>query len=330
MFDKQSPQLQPPHPAQLPAQQPAQLPALLPEPGFLAELDGACTALANLAQGDPSVFSGDELCLAVTQIEQTRRFLDAASVQVLAELDSRGFTDSEHGMRTGAWLARETATSNPGAKNRVRTANKLRMHFPKVTEALRNGQISYEHASAITSAANPRITNQLADISDQILNNITGTTYEKWKQQLGAVAELLDQEGGHRPGDDISDNTLVMHRGLNNTLFINAQLTGIHALSVEHTLNTHADQLFNQLNKDSKLTTDLPTPNRTTLLALALSNLAHQHNNTTGSSTASNTNTNNNSSSASSSTASYGSGIELAITINNTDTRLDLSKLTDH
>ncbi|MCX6523343.1 MAG: DUF222 domain-containing protein, partial [Actinobacteria bacterium] len=255
------------------------------------------------------------------QIERTRRFLDAASVQVLAELDARGFTDSEYGMRTGAWLARESATSNLGAKSRVRTANKLRMHFPKVAEALRDGLISYEHAAAITGAANPRISNQLADISDQILNNITGTTYEKWKQQLGAVAELLDQEGGHRPGDDISDNTLRMHRGLNNTLFINAQLTGIHALSVEHTLNAHADQLFNQLNKDSKLTTDLPTPNRTTLLALALSNLAHQHTNNNSNSSSSNNNNN-------SSTASYGSGIELAITINNTDTRLDLSKLT--
>ncbi len=295
------------------------------EPGFFAELDSASIALADLAQWDTSVFSGDELCLAVTQIERTRRFLDAASVQVLAELDSRGFTDSEHGMRTGAWLARESATSNLGAKSRVRTANKLRMHFPKVAEALRDGLISYEHAAAITGAANPRITNQLADISDQILNNIRGTTYEKWKQQLGAVAELLDQEGGHRPGDDISDNTLRMHRGLNNTLFINAQLTGIHALSVEHTLNAHADQLFNQLNKDSKLTTDLPTPNRTTLLALALSNLAHQHTNNNN-----NTGNNNNGSSSSSNTASYGSGIELAITINNTDTRLDFSKLTDH
>jgi hypothetical protein len=291
----------------------------LPEPVFVAELESACTALATLAQGDASMFSGEELCLAATQIEHTRRFLDAASVHVLAELDSRGFTDSEHGMRTGAWLARESALSNPGAKSRVRTANKLRMQFPKVAEALRNGQISYDHAAAITSAANPRITDQLADISDQILNNITGTTYEKWKQQLGAAAELLDQEGGHRPGDDITDNTLSMHRGLNNTLFINAQLTGSHALAIEHTLNTHADQLFNQLNKDNKLTTDLPTPNRKTLLALALSNLAH--NNTTA---------NKATSSASSSTASYGSGIELAITINNTDTRLDLSKLTDH
>ena len=275
------------------------------------------TAAQSMANWDHASFSGDELCLAVTQIEHTRRFLDAASVQVLAELDSRGFTDSEHGMRTGAWLARESGLSNPGAKSRVRTANKLRMHFPKVAEALRNGQISYEHAAAITSAANPRITNQIADISDQILNNITGTSYEKWKQQLGAVAELLDQQGGHRPGDDIADNTLRMHRGLDNTLFINAQLTGIHALSVEHTLNSQADQLFNQHNKDNELSKDLPTPNRKTLLALALSNLAH--NNTTANSTGN-----------SSSTASYGSGIELAITINNTDTRLDLSKLTDH
>jgi hypothetical protein len=212
------------------------------------------------------------------------------------------------------------------------------MHFPKVAEALRSGQISYEHAAAITSAANPRITNELADISDQILNNITGTTYEKWKQQLGAVAELLDQQGGHRPGDDITDNTLRMHRGLNNTLFINAQLTGIHALAIEHTLNTHADQLFNQLNKDNKLTTDLPTPNRTTLLALALSNLAH--NNTTGNNNTSNNSTTNTSTAGHGSgielaitlnnTVGYGSGIELAITLNNTDTRLDLSKLTDH
>ena len=272
-------------------------------------------AAHSMANWDHASFSGDELCLAVTQIEHTRRFLDAASVQVLAELDSRGFTDSEHGMRTGAWLARESGLSNPGAKSRVRTANKLRMHFPKVAEALRNGQISYEHAAAITSAANPRITNQIADISDQILNNITGTTYEKWKQQLGAVAELLDQQGGHRPGDDIADNTLRMHRGLDNTLFINAQLTGIHALSVEHTLNSQADQLFNQHNKDNELSNDLPTPNRKTLLALALSNLAHKH-------TANNSNTTN--------TLGHGSGIELAITINNTDTQLDLSKLTDH
>ncbi|MCX6523671.1 MAG: hypothetical protein NTX58_02735, partial [Actinobacteria bacterium] len=82
------------------------------EPGFFAELDSASIALADLAQWDTSVFSGDELCLAVSQIERTRRFLDAASVQVLAELDARGFTDSEYGMRTGAWLARESATSN--------------------------------------------------------------------------------------------------------------------------------------------------------------------------------------------------------------------------
>ncbi len=312
------------------------------EAHFTSVLTAAQDAAKGMATWDPAVFTGSELCSIATQVEKTRRFMDATSTHVLAELDARGFTDSTHGMRTAAWLAREASLSNTNTKNRVRTANKLQKHFPKISEALTNGDISYEHAKDIINATNPRIINQLADLSEDILGSIPNTTYEKWKQQLSSLVELLDQQGGHRPGDAITDNILRMHRGLDNTLFIDAQLTGSHALSIEHALNCQADQLFKQLSKDSQLTTDLPVPDRKTLLALALSNLSHPHSGA-GSATGSGSRGGNAGDTVAGSVADtsptnrgglnrfdHGSNIELAITVNSTDTELEFNKITDH
>ena len=60
--------------------------------------------------------SDDELLGAVRSLAERRRELDRVEAIVLGELEARGTTDRELGVRTAAWVARETAIPGTVAK----------------------------------------------------------------------------------------------------------------------------------------------------------------------------------------------------------------------
>ena len=234
------------------------------------DLDPLLTALRSFAVWDSSASTEDELLRLAPQTEQLRRLLDSFSCHLLAELDSRGSTDSEDGMRTGPWLAHLAKLPIGPTKARVRVATKLRATLPQADTALAEGLISYEHAKVLAEACNPRIAESFAAVVPDLIQAAQHSTFDRWRKEVAGLAELLDADGGHTPGDCVSDNKLSMSRGLENTLQLNGQLCGQFGLSVEHAINTRADQIFKRMQADQELTPDLTVPHRSTLRALAL------------------------------------------------------------
>ena len=233
--------------------------------GLGSVLDGLAVALDSGVGG----VSDGGLCDLALDLETARRRLDALSMHALAELDVRKVTDTRAGLITGSWLANAARLPTGACRARVKLATKLRTQLPEVDAALSSGLISVEHARVLCDAANPRILDDFALVVGNLIDAAEKLRFDTWKRQVTALAELLDADGGHRPGDDIADNTLRVRRGLDNTLRLDGQLCGEYALIAESTLNAKADELFHRYRNDQDLTPDLRLPPRSTLLALA-------------------------------------------------------------
>jgi Domain of unknown function (DUF222) len=243
--------------------------------------DPFCTPLYELAAVDgvhDRWCAGDatdvELRAVALAAERTRRALDALSLDTLAELDARGVTDRVDGMRTGAWLARESGVPAGVATRRVRLATKLRAHLPEVADALAESRIGVHHAQVLADAANPRIVDEFAVVAPALIDLAAQMPFDAWRREVAGVAELLDDDGGHRPPGDLSENTARMHRGVANTWILHAELSDELGLPIHEALQATANRLFHALQRDEDTTVDLRVPSHSTILAMALAELA--------------------------------------------------------
>ncbi|MTA73387.1 MAG: DUF222 domain-containing protein, partial [Actinobacteria bacterium] len=168
------------------------------------DLDPLLNALQSFAGWNPSAATEDELLGLAPQTEQLRRLLDSFSCHLLAELESRGSTDSVDGMRTGPWLAHLAKLPVGQTKARVRVATKLRTTLPEADRALAEGLISYEHAKVLAEACNPRIAESFAAVVPDLIQAAQHSTFDRWRKEVAGLAELLDADGGHTPGDCVS------------------------------------------------------------------------------------------------------------------------------
>lgn len=220
--------------------------------------------------------SDDDLCAAVLVLERSRRCLDALSTLLLGELDARDATNEIHGMRTGPWLAREAGLPSAGARSQVNVASKLRAQLSAAKSALDEGRIGSHHAKVLADAANPRIIDEFNRFIPELVELLPPMSFETWKRKVKEVADLLDEDGGHKPGDDITDNTLTLSHSWHGVLGLNGQLCGDGAVTVSHALEERADEIFHRMKRDSELTGDLSVPPRKTLMALALVELVRE------------------------------------------------------
>lgn len=239
-------------------------------------LNGALSSLKDAATADLDSVTDGELCQAALEIERMRRYLDAVSLQVLAEVDGRGSTDIEYGLRTGSWISHEARLPRGSSRSRVRAAAKVRSSLPDFWSAMAQGLLGFDHIRVIDSVANHRIISQLAELSEIIICKAQELDFDVWARQVKELAELLDQDGGHKPGDDPEDNKLTLIPWSNNSLLIDAQLTGEYALTVKDALEGRADQIFKRLTGDTADDTEPLAPSRRTLLALALYELVRE------------------------------------------------------
>ena len=92
-----------------------------------------------------------DLISGLQEIVAAENTLASLKLRVLAEIDTRGLAKQLGSKTTGDWLG-GTGITNPGtAKRMVRTAVGLQS-LPTVSDAVRGGEISAEHAAAIVSA----------------------------------------------------------------------------------------------------------------------------------------------------------------------------------
>ena len=100
---------------------------------------------------DAGALEDQDLISGLQEIVAAENTLASLKLRVLAEIDTRGLAKQLGSKTTGDWLG-GTGTTNPGtAKRLVRTAVGLQS-LPTVSDAVRGGEISAEHAAAIVSA----------------------------------------------------------------------------------------------------------------------------------------------------------------------------------
>lgn len=231
---------------------------------------------------DPTGLSDESLYSMVLGLEAVRRRVDVGTAALLTELGSRGSCDVDHGLSTEGWFAHNANLPLGATRSRVRTAKKLAKHFGPVLEAINADRITWEHGRIIAKISNPRIIDQLVEMTEQLLVLADHMTFETWSREVHNIAETLDVEGGHKPGDDITDNHLNVSNFVDNTVVLGGQLCGEMGLTIRDSINDQADRIFHRMKRDTEITNNETTiPNRATLRALALYELISRANGVT-------------------------------------------------
>ncbi len=224
---------------------------------------------------DIAALTDDDVLAELRELVVVRRAVDSREARLLAEADARGLCDREFGLTTSHWHAREAGLPVEAARSRVKVATKLRRLLPATDTALASGEISWDQARVISDAANPRIERQIGDIEDALLSAAAGVGVDRWRREVAGLAELLDQDGGHDPANDVESNRLHLRRGAAGTNLAGT-LVGEHALTSEAAIERIADELFRQSTRDHEVDPSIPVPSRPTLRALALAELCRR------------------------------------------------------
>ena len=167
-------------------------------------------------------------------------------------------------------MARECDLPGGVANGRVRLAKKLRAELPVVDDALTSGVIAIEHARVLADAVNPRIVDAFIECCPELIALVPTMRFDRWKHEVQNLVALLDVDGPDPHPDDLTANSLKLHKDLADTWLLRGQLVGELGMSVDHIINERADRIFRRMTADQELTTDLRVPARDTLMAIAL------------------------------------------------------------
>ena len=126
----------------------------------------------------------------------------------------------------------------------------------------------------IADAANPRIVDDIAAVTEELCAAAASTTFGRWQAEVRGLAEQFDADGGHDPAADAETNRLSVHR-VGGVTSLSGQLVGEGALTAETALHEVADELFRRYTRDST-TTGEPVPHRPQLLAEAFVELCRR------------------------------------------------------
>jgi hypothetical protein len=228
------------------------------------------------AGADASLLSTGELFDAVKAVEEARRLLDATEGHLLAEAEKRAACETEFGLSTGGWLAREAMLPSAVARARVKVGVELSGRFAGVDEALIAGQISWDHARVIVAAANPRIVTKIAAIQTELVAAAKGTVFERWRREVAGIADLLDQDGGHDPDDGLSRNRLLLSGTFGGATEVTGRLVGEYGLVARQAIDDMAAELRRAFTADREVCPELVMPDQSTLRALAFVELCRR------------------------------------------------------
>lgn len=248
---------------------------LLERFGIPVDLTPAAATLTAAASADMTALADHDLLQTASRLEDARRVLDAASARVLAELDTRGTTDHDRGLRTATWLAATARLAPSVARARVRLATELRARLPEVVDAWTDGVLGEQHARLLANAAgNPRIVEVFTPMVPDIIDDARTMAFDVWRAKLTALVALLDADGP-APADPTSDNHLSWGRGLDGRWQLRGEFDAVTGAAIREALDERAERLFRARHRDEQLAeADLPTPSHRRLLAQALHDMA--------------------------------------------------------
>lgn len=221
-----------------------------------------------MAGTDASELAPEDLRDLVGAVEEVRRLLDAAQAHLLVELDRTGVTEVRSGLSTSKWLARCAALPVGAARQRLTVARRLAV-LPQVDAALSEGRIGFDHARVLAEVINDRNVDAISPVLDDLIAAAPGTVFGRWRDDVTALAALLDPDGSHDPAGDAATDKLTLSPS-DRFMLGRFELSGERALTVHDTLHAVADELFHQYSKDRAQFPELEVPSRSTLLAHAL------------------------------------------------------------
>ncbi len=228
----------------------------------------------NLAGLDVRACHDDELLDSAVGLSALISFAQTAHARVLAELDGRGVTDRDHGMKTVSWVARETGCARGQIRSRLRVGRSLRHHFDRIDDAVGDGHLSYDHAKCLSDVDNPRITDVLVAAQEEIIALAESSTFEPWKRDVIALAEYADADGVEP--DPYSANELHLAKTLDGCTDVSGSFDAANGLAIRAAVEAKADELFRRFTRDRELTPDLAVPPRKVLRALAMAELIRE------------------------------------------------------
>ncbi len=222
-------------------------------------VDGSCAghsdelgfSVASLAPdldemlGEPDA----DLCVELVKLEGLRRRLDARRARVLATLDVDGTTDTEHGMRTGSWVAAVCSQPSGPSTTVVRHSKQLTARFGVLLEALETARISWAHIETILRVCNPRIIDNVVAIQTELLVLADRYTFDRWATEIIAICQMIDVDGGHDPTRNRKSSVKAAHTS-DGMCHIDAWLTPDLAHPFLNTLDRIADRLWHQARSD--------------------------------------------------------------------------------
>jgi hypothetical protein len=119
-----------------------------PKAAGLAASGDALAAAGAAVGADPHELADEPLLEALNKMLDARRLLDVAIARFLAVADVRDATAESLGRGTRAWLIEDKHLDAAAAGRLVKVSRRLPIH-PVMSEALRAGEMSIEHAAPI-------------------------------------------------------------------------------------------------------------------------------------------------------------------------------------
>jgi hypothetical protein len=144
--------------------------------------------LAEILRTDP-----DTLADRARDLANRRAALDAEEAELLATVEDLRVGGIDWFRDPGAWLRARTGIAGHTALTRLTVARGLAV-LPTVLEALRDGQIGFDHARVIADQADsPNRDNLLEDIDDEILGWAVTRSADDFRDALACWARDLDE-----------------------------------------------------------------------------------------------------------------------------------------
>ena len=235
----------------------------------MTELAGLATKVASI---EAQAASEDQLLADAAAVTRAEQMLALTKARLTAELESRGTTDARVGMSTKQWLSWETTTDGRGHARSLKVGKWMR-YLPLLDAAAADPErrFGFDHASEVARVVNLRNLDALTALQDVIIQLAEALTFDQFCRELQGIAQLLDEDGGHNPDQDLESTKLTITRTGDGGAVISGQLGPADVEIVLPSLEARAKELRRQAQADSNATGgEIRVPNRAQAMGMAL------------------------------------------------------------
>ena len=182
----------------------------------LAEIEALEIATKAVAALDPSQMTGTEAAEVVTRLGKVTRVLDGVRIPALGTVKASGVWGLDGSRSAKAWLVRTTGCSAFEAGVELKLADRLATILPRTAHALVVGDLSVEHALAISRGAcgTERRVAMLADpeCGESLLLAQAHLCADEFKKVVARWALQVDPDAGDAQSlEDRANHTVDLH-----------------------------------------------------------------------------------------------------------------------